>query len=168
MNMVARNELLAAAEAAERAASAVTPEEHMAAVMEVFRHKEALRIGLMQTRLGRLSQSPHAQEALPLMESGDEIGRIVARIPKDECFHLMQQENFGADGFYDAGGLEDYLKDRPACRVKTVSGKVVVGWRGEPARGRTGERPRAGAVPVRTSGRRGGVIFGRGTLQLAS
>ena len=142
-------ELLAAARAADRAADAVSPQEQMAAVTQVLAHQETIRLALMNAQVNRVSSS-YREERLPLMAEGDEIGRVEARIPKDLFFHLGQQRNFGWDGFTDNGGMEDFLKAFPQCRVKTVSGKTTVGWRGT----------QRSASPTR-------VKFGRGTMEFA-
>ena len=146
--MISTEKLEAAAKAAELAAKAETPQEELRAVMEVFRHKEAIQIGLIGARMNRISQTPRNIERLPLREGGDDIGRVEARIPKGLFFHLMQQKNFGWDGMTSDEGMNDLLKTHPACRVKTVSGRIQVGYRG----GRM--KP-------------GRVNFGRGTLVLA-
>ena len=123
----------------------------MRAVMEIVQHKEAIKIGLMQAEMQKRSQSPHLEERLPLRAEGDDFARVEARIPKDLFFHLVKQRNFGVDGFCDDGGMEDFLKTHPSCRVKTVSGKTVVGYAGK---GQSQKRERA-------------AIFGRGTIELA-
>lgn len=145
--------LLAAARAADMAASATTEQEERRAVMEVLAHKEAIQIGLIQSRLARASQNPHLTERIPLRQDGDDIGRVEARIPKALFFHLMQQKNFGWDGLTSDEGMRDLLKAHPVCAVKTVSGKTTVGY-GDGGRGRTRSQRR--------------VNFGRGTLNLAT
>lgn len=146
---VQAKDLLAAARAAERASEAVTPEQQMRAVSEVLAHQEAIQIGLMNAQIGRISTS-YRDARLPLRVDGDDFGTVEARIPKDLFFHLGQQKNFGFDGFYDKGGMKDFLKAFPQCQVKTVSGKCTVG------------AARGDARPTRR------VVFGRGTLNLAS
>lgn len=143
--MIPSKQLLAAAQAAEMAAAAETPQQEYAAVMEVLHHREALQIGLIGARMNQCSQSPRLQERLPLREDGDDIGRVEARIPKDLFFHLMQQKNFGWDGMTSDEGMRDLLKTHPICKVKTISGKTTVGYR-----------------------RKVTATFGRGTLQLAT
>ena len=120
--------MLKAAEAADRAADARTPQEEMRAVIEVFKYKEAMQIALMNQKVRRVAESHRAQERLPLIDEGHPYGRVEARIPKDLFFHLMRQRNFGWDGFCDNGGMKDFLKAFPQCRVKTISGKTAVGW----------------------------------------
>lgn len=149
------SQLLAAADAADRAAAATTPQEEMRAVMGVLAHKEAIQMGLIGARMNRLSQAPRAIERLPLRDGGDDFGRVEARIPVDLFFHLMQQKNFGWDGMASDEGMRDLLKTHPACRVKTVSGKITVGYRGESGNQESGKR-------------KAGVTFGRGTLNLAN
>jgi hypothetical protein len=147
--MIESEKLLAAARAADMAAEAQTPQQELRAVMEVLQHREAMQIGLITAGMNRLSQTPRETERLPLREDGDDIGRIEARIPKNLFFHLMQQKNFGWDGFSSDEGMKDFLKTHPACRVKTVSGKITVGYGSQ-------------------SARKPGVKFGRGTLNLAT
>lgn len=143
-------EMLAAAEAADRAADAPSPEEQARAVMDVFAHKEAVKLALMEAALRGISET-RRQECLPLRDEGDDFGQVEARIPKNLLFHLGQQRNLGWDGLYDDSGLKDVLKAYPHCRVKTVSGKTVVGWRGRDAN-----------APSRR------VHFGPGTMRFAS
>ena len=138
-------QFLAAAEAADLAANAQSPEEEMRAVMKVWEHKEAIQLALLNQRLQRVAATHRDQERLPLRDDGDDIGRVEARIPKRLFWHLQQQKNFGWDGFTDNGGMKDFLKAFPQCRVKTVSGKITSGYTGQ-------------GSPRRR------VIFGRGTL----
>jgi hypothetical protein len=142
-------ELLAAAAAAEAAAVAQSPEEQAAAVARVLAHQEAIQIGLMNAQIRRVSER-FQTEALPLREGGDDFGQLTARIPRDLFFHFAQQRNMGWDGLYTDEGLRDVLKAFPQCRVKTVSGKTMVGSSGA----RSASRPTK-------------VVFGRGTLNLA-
>lgn len=143
-----QKQLLAAADAAERVANAQSPEEQRIADMAMMRHTEALKIGMMYARLNRVSDTPHLTERLPLRDEGDDIGVVEARIPQELVFRLCQQKNFGPDGFYSDEGIRDIHKAHPFTKVKTVSGKLMVGSAG---------------VPARSSGR---VNFGRGTLNL--
>lgn len=124
----------------------------MRAVSEVFRHREVIQMALINARASRFSQTPHQEERLPLRCDGDDFGRVEARIPVDEFFHFAQQRNFGMDGFCDNGGMNDFLKTRPAYRVKTVSGRTVCGYTGSPRTASPGRR---------------GVTFGRGTMEFA-
>ena len=121
-------DLLAAARAADMAAMAETPEQEMAAFMAIAAHQETIQIALMNQHINAIAAAHVAQERLPLREEGDDIGVVEARIPKDLAFHFMQQRNFGWEGFSDDGGMHDFLKAYPQCRVKTVSGKTVSGW----------------------------------------
>ena len=148
--MIDRKKLLMAANAAELAANAKTPQEEYRAVMEVLRHQEAMQIGLISQRMNQLSLTPRNEERLPLCDEGHEFARVEARIPKGLFFHLMQQKNFGWDGMSSDEGMRDLLKTHPACRVKTVSGKITVGYGGKAGK------------------RKAGVNFGRNTLNLAS
>lgn len=139
-------ELLAAADAADRAADAGTAQEEMRAVLEVLAHKETIRLALLAQKMNRIAASHRDQERLPLRDDGDDIGRVEARIPSELFWHLQQQNNFGMDGFTDNGGMKDFLTAYPQCRVKTVSGKIQSGYGSKPARRR--------------------MVFGRGTLTL--
>lgn len=141
--------LLRAANAADAAAAAETPEQERAAVMAVMREKEAMRIGMMYAQLGRISESPHLQERLPVRDEGDDIGVVEASIPAELFFRLGLQKNFGWDGWHSDEGIRDVLKAHPFCKVKTVSGKTTVSM----------------ASPSR---RAPGVTFGRGTMQFAT
>lgn len=144
-------ELLEAAAACDRAADARTAQEERNAVFAVMAHQETIQIGLLQAQLGRLAQTAHAHERLPLREGGDDVGRVESRIPKGLFFHLMKQKNFGWEGLTSDEGQRDIAKAFPFTRVKTVSGKltVPVAWRGGRAR-----KP--------------AVNFGPGTLRIAN
>lgn len=122
-------ELLAAADAADAAANATNTQQEMKACMRIFAHKEAIQMGLINQRLNRLSQNPHGHERRPLIVEGEELGRVEARIPRGLFFHLMQQKNFGYEGFTSDEGMRDLLKTHPGLAVTTRSGKTVVGWR---------------------------------------
>ena len=133
-------ELLAAAEAADKAANATSEAEEMRAVGEVLAHMGTIQMVLMNRKMQRLSTSPRNNERLPLRDEGDDIGRVEARIPKELYFHLRKQRNFGDEGFNSDEGMRDFLKAFPQCKVKTVSGKTTVGWR-------QGAAPNAGSGP---------------------
>lgn len=143
-------DLLAAAEACMQAADAADVQTERRAAFEIAQHQETIRLGLIRARHERLSQTPHVCQRLPLRIDGEDYGRVEARIPKEEFWHLVQQQNFGYEGFLDDGGLRDLLKTRPACRVQTISGRTTIGWR----------------APAAPPPRR--VQFGRGTLNLAT
>lgn len=149
--MIQREKLLAAADAAEMTANAETPQAELRAVMAVMAHKEAIEIGLITATMNRCSQSPKLEERLPLRESGDDIGRVEARIPKRLFFHLLKQKNMGWEGLTSDEGMRDVLKAYPICKVKTISGKTTV-----PVGANFGRSRKASAT------------FGRGTLVLAN
>lgn len=149
MRSVQAADLLKAAAACDAAADATTVQQERQAVMAVLAHREAIQIGLMQAQMARCSQTPRATERLPLREDGDDIGRVEARIPRNLFFHLMQQRNFGWDGLTSDEGMRDLLKTHPVCRVKTVSGKTTVGYRGNQAKSKSA------------------CVFGRGTMVFA-
>lgn len=149
------------------AADAADIQAERRAAFAIAQHQETIRIGLINARHQHLSQNPHPTERLPFRVEGDDYGYIAARIPKEEFWHFVQQRNFGYEGFLDQGGLKDFLKTRPACKVKTVSGKTTVGWM--PKEGTVGKKMgarTAGKMLAARSRRR--VHFGRGTLNLAS
>ena len=150
--MIDSGKLLAAANAADMAANAETPQEEMRAVMEVLAHKEALQIGLIGAQMAKLPGSSR-EERLPLREGGDDIGRVESRIHKRLFFHLMQQKNFGWEGLTSDEGQRDLRKTHPACFPKTVSGKTTVP---------------VGASFTNNFRRKAGFVFGRGTLNLAT
>ena len=141
--MTSTTQLLQAAEACERAATAQTPTEQQRADYEVLCHREAIQIGLMQAELARCSQSARPSECLPLRAEGDDFGQVRSRIPAKLFFHLLQQKNFGWEGMTSDEGMRDLLKTHPVCRVKSVSGKITVGYLGS------------------NRARKPGVIFGR-------
>lgn len=148
---VQASQLLAAADACERAADAGSPEAQARAVMEVLAAKETIKIGLMNARLNRIATTHRGQERRPLSVDGDDFGQVQARVPKDLLFHLSQQPNFGWDALYSDEGMKDLLKAFPQCRVETRSGKIQVGYGS-----RTSTTPRKTAA-----------VFGRGTLNFA-
>lgn len=129
-----RARLLAAADAADAAANATSPEEERAAVMAVMREKEALSIGLMYAQLNRVSETPHLRERLPVRDDGDDIGVVEASIPAELFFRLKHQKNFGEAGLFSDEGMKDLFKAHPFTRVATVSGKTTVGYGSKPHR----------------------------------
>jgi len=153
LNTPRASDLLAAADACDRAAAARDPEEQARAVMAVWAHKETIQLALIARQMQRVAATPRGRERLPLRAEGDDYGRVEARIPKRLFFHLQQQRNFGWDGFCDHGGMKDFLKAYPQCKVETVSGRVVSGPGSKPA-------PRSRARPR--------VHFGPNTLNLAT
>jgi hypothetical protein len=154
-----RETLLRAADAADLAANATDPEQERRAVMEIMRQKEAVAIGMMYANLRRVSDTPHLQERRPLTDDGDVIGVVEASIPAELFYRLGRQKNFGFDGFYSNEGMKDVLKAHPVCRVKTVSGKTTVGWRGQ--------KSEVGSLKSEVRSRTA-AMFGRGTLNLAT
>lgn len=145
------NPLLLAAEAAERAGNARSEQESMAAIMDIFRHKEAVEMVLMNRHINGIAGSHSDQERIPLRDDGDDFGRVEARIPKKLFFHLMKQRNFGWDGFTNDEGIRDLHKAFPQTRIKTISGRTTVA-----------------AGPLPTRGRRKvGVRFQPGTIEFA-
>lgn len=145
-----RQSLLRAANAADQAAAAQTPEEERRAVMAVMREKEAMQIGHLYARLGRVSETPHQRERRPLTDDGDVIGVVEASIPADLLFRLGRQQNFGWDAIFSDEGMRDLKKAHPFIAVTTVSGKTTI------------------SMSSRASRRAPAAVFGRGTLNLAT
>lgn len=127
--MTAR-ELLQAADACEAAANAADREAEVRATMAIFRHQEAIQMGMIAAKMQRLSETPHAHERIPLRDDGDDIGIVKSRIPQELFFHLLHQKNFGYEGLVSDEGQRDIIKRWPVCKVKTVTGKIQSGWTG--------------------------------------
>lgn len=140
--MKLNQDLLAAAEVAEFAAEAQTAEQQMAAMTQVLQYQRAIQIGLTAARMNRLGNAPANNERLPLLDDGHEFGRVAARIPEDLFWTLYHQRDFGREGLFSEDGLKDVLRDFPMCRVKTVSGKITVGYGSGSRGGRWGTRRR--------------------------
>lgn len=144
------SELIQAADACDAAANATSQQEEMRAMMSVFRHQEALQIGMIAARMNRLSSVPYAHERIPLRDDGDDIGRVESRIPKEMFFHLLKQKNFGWEGLTSDEGQRDIAKAHPAVRVKTISGKITSGYTGQNRR-RVKSYPETSNIQHRTS-----------------
>lgn len=85
-------------------------------------------------------------------ERGNAYGQVVAEIPEDLAFNLLNKRNkrFGPDAFNSAEGIAEIVKAYPECGVKNVDKKFIgVG---------IGAGPR----------RKRGVRFGAGTMKFAS
>lgn len=106
---------------------------HLGALVQALERKQFEHIAVHRARLERIGGPLPEHERLPLMEDGHEFGRVEARMTKAAYFQLMNQKNFGYEGLTSDEGMRDILKAFPQFRVKTVSGKIVSGWRG-PAR----------------------------------
>lgn len=98
-------------------------------VCEAFQQRELVQLAAAQARMQRCAGRPDHQ-ALPLMDEGDEFGRVEARIPKEVFFNLMQRPGFGWEGLVSDEGMKDVLKAFPVCKVETVSGKIMTGYTG--------------------------------------
>ncbi len=99
-------------------------------VVEILQQRELAQLSAHEARMRRCAGRPDA-EALPLRDDeGQEFGRVEARIPKTLFFNLAQRKGFGWEGLMSDEGLRDLLRDNPQCRVKTVSGRIVSGYRG--------------------------------------
>jgi len=96
-------------------------------VIKVFQQRELAELSAHQARMNRAAGRPDS-EVLPLSDSEGEFGVVEARIPKTLFFNLMARPNFGWEGLTSDEGMRDILRDNPQCRVKTVSGRVQVGW----------------------------------------
>jgi len=93
-------------------------------LMRVLNDRQVLNVAQQEARLDRCAAHPR-NAALPLRDEGEDYGRVEARVPATMFFQLMQQKNFGYEGFTSDEGMRDLLRDFPQCRVKTVSGNVV-------------------------------------------
>ena len=98
-------------------------------LVEVLQERELVELARHESRMKRCAASP-SQERLPVRDAEGDFGVVEASIPKTLFYNLLARENFGWEGLTSDEGLRDILKDNPQCRVKTVSGKTVVGWRG--------------------------------------
>lgn len=153
MKEVSTRDLLQAANACERAATAADVQEERRAVMDVIAHEHAISVGLMQAKLAKLAalnMTGRQEERLPLRQDGEDWGYIESRIPADVFFHLLKQRNFGWDGLRSDDGQKELRAAYPVMSPKTISGKTVVGWKPKERRARRG------------------VHFARGTLELAT
>lgn len=98
-------------------------------LIETLQQRELVSLARHEARMRRCAGRPD-REVLPLRDAEGEFGEIEARIPKTLFYNLLTRDNFGWDGLLSDEGMRDILRDNPQCRVKTVSGKTVVGWRG--------------------------------------
>jgi hypothetical protein len=92
----------------------------------VLSDRESLALALHEEKMNRLAGPAPGGERAPLMDEGHEVGRVEARIPLTDYFNMGQK--YGFECFQDDGFMKDYLRDRPGCRVETVSGRIVTGW----------------------------------------
>jgi hypothetical protein len=107
--------------------------EFLPAVCEALANRQIFNVAKQNERFERVQKTQlPANYARPLMEDGQEFGRVEARIPRAAFFQLLQQKNFGYEGMMSDEGMRDLLKAFPQCRVQTVSGKLVVGVGGVP------------------------------------
>jgi hypothetical protein len=102
------------------------------ALVEFFADAEKARLVVNKSALQRNETAP-PMERLPLRDAdGYEFGRVVASIPEDLFYHLMNRADLDPHWTETPDGVrevvKEVLKSNPACRVKTVSGKTVVGW----------------------------------------
>lgn len=98
-------------------------------VIKALESRQVFNCARQNARLARCAGNG-MPERKPLMEDGHEWGRVEASIPRTMFFQLMQQKNFGYEGLTSEDGIKDILRDYPQCRVKTVSGKAVIGVSG--------------------------------------
>lgn len=101
-------------------------------VIDFFLDTEKARLVASKSAL-RAAENAPPMEALPLADKdGYEFGRVVASIPEDDFFHLMNRSDLDRNWTETPDGVRevvgDWLKSNPSCRVKTVSGKTMVGW----------------------------------------
>jgi hypothetical protein len=124
-------------------------------LVEFFADQEKARLVVNKSALAAGENAP-PMERLPLTdEKGNEYGRVVASIPEDMFYHLMNRSDLDKDWTKSADGVrevvKDVLKSNPACRVKTVSGKTMVGWRKESTALTPALSPRRGGSGRRTN-----------------
>lgn len=106
--------------------------EYLAEMCQVLTDHQLQHLAFYNERVARTGGPLPRHERLPLTDhDGYEFGRVVAQVPKTEFFTLLKQHNFGMEGFTSEEGLRDLLRDRPHCRVKTVSGKIMAGYGGK-------------------------------------
>jgi hypothetical protein len=130
------------------------------AVVDFFADHERARLVATKTALHEQVNLPPL-ERLPLTDAdGYEFGRVAASIPEDLFYHLMDRPDLDPHWTESPDGVrevvKDVLKSNPGCRVKTVSGKTVVGWE-PPYRGNkmdppAGRRQHVGRRAVNFSG----------------
>jgi hypothetical protein len=144
---------LSAAETCEKLAKSTSLQEERSAMAELLVKEHEIRAGLMaqkMKRLGELTLSGHEEKRKPLEQDGHAWGILESRMPADIWWHLYKQPNYGWEGLRSDEGQKELKKAYPIFFPKQVSGKITVGWRGNP----TGEK----RVAVR---------FAPGTLKLA-
>jgi hypothetical protein len=96
-------------------------------LVEVLANRELAVLSAHEARMRRCAGRPDNQ-ALPLRDAEGEFGVVEARIPRVLFGNLLARESFGWEGLTSEDGLRDILRDNPQCRVKTVSGRIQVGW----------------------------------------
>ena len=101
-------------------------------LVEALQQRELVELARHEARMRRCANLPPRQR-FPVRDDQGEIGVVEASIPKTLFFNLMNRENFGWEGLTSDEGMRDILRDNPQCRIETVSGKTVVGYRA-PAR----------------------------------
>lgn len=109
--------------------SAGWPSYMVGELYEALVSRQTAELAAHETRMARTAGRPD-NTALPLRDEEGDFGVIEARIPATLFFNLAQRENFGWEGLQSDEGIKDILRDVPQSRVKTVSGKVTVGWTG--------------------------------------
>jgi hypothetical protein len=92
-------------------------------LMRVLQDEQTFEMARHNALLNRRGASE--LECKPIVDQGDELGRVKWHMSGKAFFHLMQQKNFGYDGLMSKEGDRDIVKGFPQFRVRTVSGKVV-------------------------------------------
>jgi hypothetical protein len=105
---------------------------HPRDVIDFVLDNERARLVATKSALKQCETMP-PEERLPLVdEHGNEFGRVAASIPENMFYHLMKRRDLDPTWIQTADGVHEVMKevlhDNPACRVKTVSGKTMVGW----------------------------------------
>lgn len=141
-----------AAEVCERAAKATNQEQEMAAAYAVMQNRIVQQTLQIQSAAAKIGGLLPGHERKPLSVDGDDIGIVEARVPAKLFYHLVQQKNFGLDGFYSDEGIRDLHKGYGFTKVKHVSAKPTFSF------------SRGG----RWDGAKGRVNFGANVLNLAN
>lgn len=111
------------------------PDELLGPLCDELLNRERARLHLEAARAQALANA-RAREKIPLAADGDEFGEIEARIPINSFMYWGQRPDVGWDCWSDDGFINEYLRDNPQSRVKTVqpNGRIVVGYSGPPRR----------------------------------
>ena len=112
----------------------------------------------LDRNVNRFAGNPMSKNgALPLTDDGEEFARVEANVPAALAMEFQNRKGWGPETFSTDAGMKEFLRCYPQFKVKTVSGKIQSGWRGESRDGREGGEGR----------KRSGAVFGRGTMNYA-